>query len=215
MKTKRAIELLHRLQDEQFDGIHGDERREALEMAVKALEQNLVQESGGLVKDLVKDCISRKMAIDEVKRLHDVAWANWKETRISANTMIDALKDLPPAQSETHDKRTETHACDLINRQEAIDALDKHIDTFDAIDTNYLCGLRTAMSILKEMPSAQPERKKGRWIWWYEEAVTEHATEYTPHCKCSECGRECAPSVATYSNFCRNCGADMRGESGE
>lgn len=46
---------------------------------------------------------------------------------------------------------------DLIKRQDAIDAIDKHIDTFDAIDTNYLCGLRTAMSFLKELPSAQPE----------------------------------------------------------
>ena len=54
-------------------------------MAVRALEGD-------------GDTISRKMAIDEVKRLHDVAWANWKETRISANTMIDALKDLPSAQ---------------------------------------------------------------------------------------------------------------------
>ena len=35
MTNERAIELLHRLQDEQFDGIHGDERREALEMAVR------------------------------------------------------------------------------------------------------------------------------------------------------------------------------------
>lgn len=61
----------------------------------------------------------------------------------------------------------------------------------------------------------EPERKKGKWIWWYEESFTEHATEYKPHCKCSECGRECAPSVATFSNFCRNCGADMRGERDE
>lgn len=38
MTNERAIHLLHRLQDEQFDGIHGDERREALEMAVWALE---------------------------------------------------------------------------------------------------------------------------------------------------------------------------------
>lgn len=45
------------------------------------------------------DLISRQAAIDEVKRLHDVAWANWKETKISANTMIDALKDLPSAQT--------------------------------------------------------------------------------------------------------------------
>ena len=38
MTNERAIQLLHRLQDEQFDGIHGDERREALDMAVRALE---------------------------------------------------------------------------------------------------------------------------------------------------------------------------------
>ena len=37
MDTAKAIQLLHRLQDEQFDGIHGDERRDALEMAVRAL----------------------------------------------------------------------------------------------------------------------------------------------------------------------------------
>ena len=42
MTNERAIELLHRLQDEQFDGPHGDERREALEMAVRAMKMNEV-----------------------------------------------------------------------------------------------------------------------------------------------------------------------------
>lgn len=46
------------------------------------------------------DLISRQAAIDTAKRLHDVALANWKETKISANTMIDALKDLPSVQPE-------------------------------------------------------------------------------------------------------------------
>ena len=66
MTNERAIELLNRISDSQFDGIHGDERREALSMAVRALEQNLVQESDSLVKDLVNDCISRQQAIDAV-----------------------------------------------------------------------------------------------------------------------------------------------------
>ena len=111
MKTKRAIELLNRISDSQFDGIHGDERREALDMAVRALvEPNIGQKT--------IDCI--------IKRLND-------EDRTTGDT---------------------------IYRQDAIDALDKHIDTFDAIDTNYLCGLRTAMSFLKEMPSAQHEVAK-------------------------------------------------------
>ena len=46
------------------------------------------------------DLISRQAAIDTAKRLHDVALANWKETKISANTMIDALKDLPSEEPE-------------------------------------------------------------------------------------------------------------------
>lgn len=29
---------------------------------------------------------------------------------------IDDIKDIPSAQPETHDKRTETHACDLIQQ---------------------------------------------------------------------------------------------------
>ena len=35
--------------------------------------------------------------------------------------VIEHLERMPSAQSETHDKRTETHACDLIDRQAAID----------------------------------------------------------------------------------------------
>jgi hypothetical protein len=76
------------------------------------------------------DLISRKAAIDEVKRLADVAWANWKETRISANTMIYALKDLPSAQPETakrivgksKDGMTLWYQCDMCN--EPVDAQD-------------------------------------------------------------------------------------------
>ena len=47
MTNERAIELLHRLQDEQFDGIHGDERREALEMLrQKRYSHSEIRESG-------------------------------------------------------------------------------------------------------------------------------------------------------------------------
>lgn len=93
---------------------------------------------------------------------------------------------------------------DLIYRQQAIDALNKHIDTFDAIDTNYLCGLRTAMSILKEMPSAQPERKKGKWI----------DNDKINFPQCSECGMWIdVMQQSGEMNFCPNCGARMDGES--
>ena len=103
---------------------------------------------------------------------------------------------------------------DTISRQAAIDAMRK-LPKWNVMREDYKnvgFSYDDVMFTLEKLPSAQPERKKGKWIWWYEEKFTEYTTEYTPHCKCSECGRECAPSVATYSNFCRNCGADMRGE---
>ena len=205
MTNERAIELLHRISDSQFDGKYGDERREALEMAVRALfSQQIVNDSQGLVND----CISRKMAIDEVKRLHDVAWANWKETRISANTMIDALKDLPSAQPETHDKRTETHACDLINRQQAIDAICKACSlTSDYHKCDGYPEESTwceELVALRALSSVQPERKKGKWIYhsnW--EADGECGYE------CSECGMG---SDVDYG-YCMRCGARMDGEN--
>ena len=40
----------------------------------------------------------------------------------AARDLLDKMKDTQP---ESHDKRTETHACDLIERQAAIDALDE------------------------------------------------------------------------------------------
>ena len=79
MNNERAIELLHRISDSQFDGPHGDERLEALEMAVRALEGD-------------GDAISRKMAIDAVNRINRTD--NWK------TAMIWALTSLPSAQSE-------------------------------------------------------------------------------------------------------------------
>ena len=47
--------------------------------------------------------------------------------------VIEHLERMPSAQSETHDKRTETHACDLIDRRAAIDAINGLIDRFERI----------------------------------------------------------------------------------
>ena len=53
--------------------------------------------------------------------------------------------------AETHEERTETHACDLISRQAAVDAMGK---------------AEWAKERLRELPSAQPEmiREIRKWI---------------------------------------------------
>jgi NAD-dependent SIR2 family protein deacetylase len=80
---------------------------------------------------------------------------------------------------------------DLISRQAAIDAVFGR--SHDIIKQR-----------LKNLPSAQPERKKG---YWYD-------------CQCSECGWSFEVESGFIGNperfrFCPNCGADMRGEQNE
>ena len=52
-----------------------------------------------------------------------------------------------------------------------------------------------------ELPAAQPERKKGKWI--YNSPVT---------MKCDQCGLVIKDWDWHRFKFCPNCGADMRGE---
>ena len=79
MTTEKAIQLLHRLQDEQFDGPHGDERREALSMAVRALSGD-------------GDTISRKAAM--------VVFENSGLDDDSKDTVVRVLEQLPSAQPQ-------------------------------------------------------------------------------------------------------------------
>lgn len=68
-------------------------------------------------------------------------------------------------------------------------------------------------STISEQPTIEPERKKGKWIRWYETKEDETGTVYIPCCKCSECNTEYNPVRSKSVSFCCVCGADMRGES--
>lgn len=101
---------------------------------------------------------------------------------------------------------------DAISRKAAIDAIN-HICP---VDTEYDCALLDRVDVrrvLSDLPSAQTERKAGRWF-----VLDECANEGI--C-CSECHKKVLK--IDYSNtmkwknfkFCPNCGADMRGEQNE
>ena len=116
------------------------------------------------------------------------------------------MSDLIDRQPETHDKRTETRACDLISRAAAIDAT-----WFEPSYTDPLNVLTEVRDRLKVLPSAQPERIKGHWV---EIASSNHTY------KCSVCGRLLANITDGKNNVAKNypychCGADMRGEQDE
>lgn len=65
-----------------------------------------------------------------------------------------------------------------------------------------------ARKLIEDAPTAEPERKKGRWI--------DDGTygDYHPHhaWHCSECEESVIEINTPWFKFCPNCGADLRGE---
>lgn len=73
------------------------------------------------------DLIERQAAIDALTRkMVSIPTAGKKDLMGDVNRIraedISVIRRLPSAQPETHDKRTKTHSCDCISRQDAISA---------------------------------------------------------------------------------------------
>ena len=95
----------------------------------------------------------------------------------------------------------------LIYLEDAIDALNS-LQKFNLIDKiGYMHGvgvrLKLAVQKLEQLPSAEPERKTGRWIH-HPEWVADGECAY----ECSQCGMG---SDVDY-NFCMRCGSKMEVE---
>lgn len=103
---------------------------------------------------------------------------------------------------------------DLIDRQAAIDAIYLELDMIDHVPQWVFDRLENG---IKQLPSAQPMRKKGKWV---EKEVT-HIDDLKAKdiitgwqsARCIECGKyHTTPYMYYFSDydFCPNCGADMR-----
>ena len=91
---------------------------------------------------------------------------------------------------------------DTIDRQEAIDALNK-LDVSDGVGiSSVACDLQEeAIRSIENLLSAQPERQKGEWIDYTEDGYVE-----CPFChNATNCDGN-----KDELHFCFSCGADMR-----
>lgn len=101
---------------------------------------------------------------------------------------------------------------DNISRQAALDAVYK----IAPVDTEYDCTLLDRIDVryvLTELPSAEPKRPRGKWLS-HDDYCKKHG--YIPSGLiafwwCDQCEQ----GVDYSTNFCPNCGADMRGEENE
>lgn len=151
------------------------------------------------------DTISRAAAIDAMMKLQteDIeAYGASIPEGFDGDRAVTALKALPSAQLAQDLPKGCT---DTISREAAIETVRK------------AKSIGQAHRMLVQLPSAQPERKKGKWI--------ERNPQNSPDCRlieCSECGNA---YIVGYNinyddwidgrNFCMKCGADLRGSNGK
>ena len=95
---------------------------------------------------------------------------------------------------------------DSISRQAAIDAAMRYCPDDDGTCSKADRDIRELLDELENLPSAQPERKKGRWINTYPDIEPNPMFMYGI---CSECGFE--QSISDKLNYCPNCGTQMEG----
>lgn len=67
------------------------------------------------------------------------------------------VADVPSAQPETHEERTETHACDCISRQAAIEAIRASTQKYTGFMEMEMYTDDDAVEAIINLPSAQPE----------------------------------------------------------
>ena len=193
-----------------------DKHDEAVAMAIKALE-----------KESCEDAISRQDAMEAIMKYANTHAFNSYYSGMSRAR--DIVEKLPSVKPKTHDKRTETHACDCISRQDAINALwkalydyedktEKQFQESEELDIGDWIAHRIFVQNMSDidrqaiidLPSVMPKRKEGRWDY----------IGYNMF-RCKSCGVQYTTrqfyylknyrSDPEFPEYCPKCGADMRG----
>ena len=126
-------------------------------------------------------------------------WSNGFNTALTA-VGID-LKKLPSAQPEPCE--------DAVSRKAVYDAMVEKGQRSRRYKLGEIWELNGTeiREALDTVPSVTPKRKRGKWI---DETFKPWGLVYHPY-RCDQCGEHSEAD----SNFCPNCGADMRGEQNE
>ena len=144
--------------------------------------------------------------------LRNAAWLGTDADREQIENAVEMAINALTAQPETHEERTETHSCDSISRQAAINAIPHKIKGLGG--ESWMMTYRRSghndcvdacLDAIRHLPSA-PQRA-GRWI--HDGYAFKGGIDWM---HCSECGHKDSWSVATRTPFCGWCGARMEDE---
>ena len=158
------------------------------------------------------DLIDRQTAITAIFDLCDEVDTD----NPHVDAIEDVLENLPSASTElsNNSPKLDNKNGELISRHEAIRDIhlmdvcvmyDDMCSTEEAVEKAIIATKRNAIFGLERIPSAEPERKKGKWKIYTDERFD------IDYYKCSECGYEPYRKMDV-SNFCPNCGSYNGGE---
>ena len=176
----------------------GDERAFGMSRAIGIIEklpsaQPIQNNTSNALKSL--DCIDRQAAIDCCRN-------EWEE---EVAERIEALPSVQPQSTMGQVTDAVQSTKDCISRQAAIEALGEKPLVWDDLsdfDLGKAAQWSDDVDAIKELPSAQPQRMKGKWM--------RRDIKGIPYC-CSVCSGR-----FDYEwKFCPNCGSDMRGDENE
>lgn len=167
--------------------LHGTEWGEALDMAIKSLEQQPCE-----------DAVSREAVKEILAKYH-----------LGESRIAEELNELPSVQrtSNANKKHVENTLEDAISRADAIKALeydlsieaDGGLDKYRTVIKDLLTAIyNTQKKAIENLPSVSTE-KAGEWIH------TDECDEEWQY-RCSVCNM---PSRSNNHHYCSQCGADM------
>ena len=227
MTRAEAIEVVKRIKDKCNDELHGVRYvtdKEALDMAIDALEQNESAEKWyklfvkkldeqepcdtSIEQALLLEVIDKFLPTeceDAISRVLERMW----NCRGKNATSIDKVKMEQIIREELSVQQKPIECDDAISREAAIKqakASYRVAESFEELANLY-------EENLKSLPSVQPSRK-GHWIEVAQYSDGKHKIE------CSECGNYIfdrghanSKNVKEKYKYCNYCGADMRGDT--
>lgn len=218
-KSMNREEAIRRLKNTAWLGSNDDRSatEEAVEMAIEALKNEIncvkceyctEEETQTGIKGVCKmdtahrgDTIYRSDAIDSLSEAYEGNVLNlWEdiETTLESLPSVEQVtrklknRDDSLLTEDSTDSKEQKSKLDLISRQDVIDAFSDVLDS----DFPYISE-ETPRERIDSIPSADP--KTGTW-------VLAHVGTIAEGYYCSRCGKH-----GYQTDFCHNCGADMRG----
>lgn len=125
----------------------------------------------------------------------DALWMEIIHTMDYCDDVLEIIEHQKTIEPTHHNASNTLKTLDCVGRQQAIDAVQGIGRLATLPDNDAVVRMSAVEYVLFNLPSAQPERKKGKWI------------DCNWSIRCSECDYSMPWAVR---NFCPNCGADMR-----